>query len=109
MTVESVVAWVAVACFATTGCFALLRVLKGPTVLDRIIASDVFLITVVMVLVLDMIVHKHDNSIALMIAIAATGALATITVARFVRKRPQESANSDTNWSQTPRESGEGE
>ena len=70
-----------------TAVFALIRVVRGPTILDRMIASDVLLTTLIMAVGFDMYLRKHTDMIALMIVIAATSVLATITVARFVRRR----------------------
>lgn len=69
------------------GICALVRVVLGPTVLDRVIAADVLLTTVVLILGLEMIVNGHTNSVSVMIGVSATAALATITVARFVRRK----------------------
>lgn len=68
--------------------FALVRIVVGPTLLDRMIASDVLLTTLMLALGLDMVLRGHTDSIALMTAIAATATLATIVVARYVRKQP---------------------
>ncbi len=65
---------------------ALIRAIIGPTVLDRMIASDVFLTTVVLGLGGDMVIRQHTDSIPLMTAIAATAVFGTITVARHVHR-----------------------
>ncbi|WP_416446478.1 sodium:proton antiporter [Leucobacter sp. HNU] len=65
---------------------ALIRAIIGPTVLDRMIASDVFLTTVVLGLGGDMVIRQHTDSITLMTAIAATAVFGTITVARHVHR-----------------------
>lgn len=72
---------------AVAAVLALVRAIKGPTVLDRVIAADVLLTTVVLVLGLEMVVNQHANSIPVMIGVSATAALATITVARYVRRK----------------------
>jgi multicomponent Na+:H+ antiporter subunit F len=65
---------------------ALVRVVKGPGVLDRMVASDVVLTTIVLALGTDMVLRKHTTSIPIMIVIASAAAFGTITVARFVRR-----------------------
>jgi len=70
-----------------TAIAALMRIVRGPTILDRMVASDVLLTTLLLGVGADMVIRGHTSSIALMIAIAATAVLATIVVARHVRRR----------------------
>lgn len=68
---------------------ALVRIVRGPTILDRMVASDMLLTTVMLALGTDMVVREHTDSIPLMIAIAATATFATIVVARYVKRRAE--------------------
>lgn len=68
---------------------ALVRIVQGPTILDRMVASDMLLTTVMLALGTDMVVREHTDSIPLMIAIAATATFATIVVARYVKRRAE--------------------
>lgn len=72
---------------AATALAALVRVVRGPTILDRMVASDVLLTTVLLAVGVDMVARDHTAGIPIMIAIAATGTLATIVVALYVRRR----------------------
>lgn len=72
-----------------TALFALVRVVRGPTILDRMIASDVLLTTLMLAVGADMIFRGHTDTIPLMTVIAATSIFATITVARYVRRRAE--------------------
>ncbi len=72
-----------------TAIAALLRIARGPTILDRMIASDVLLTTVMLALGADMVARGHIDSIPLMAAIAATATFATIVVARYVKRRAE--------------------
>lgn len=72
-----------------TAIFALVRVVRGPTILDRMIASDVLLTTLMLAVGADMIFRGHTDTIPLMTLIAATSVFATITVARYVRRRTE--------------------
>lgn len=76
----------AIALSATAIC-ALFRVVRGPTILDRMIASDVILTTLMLAVGTDMVVRNHTNTIALMTVIAATATFATIVVALYVKRR----------------------
>ncbi len=85
-----VTAVAAIAGLGATAVMALVRIVRGPTILDRMVASDVLLTTLLMAVGADMVVRGHTENIPLMTAIAATAVLATITVARFVRRRSGE-------------------
>lgn len=70
-----------------TALCAIVRIVRGPTILDRMVASDVLLTTLVLAAGMDMVVRGHTDSIPLMTVVAATATLATIVVARYVRRR----------------------
>lgn len=72
-----------------TALTALVRIARGPTILDRMIASDVLLTTVMLALGADMVARGHTDSIPIMAAIAATATFATIVVARYVKRRAE--------------------
>lgn len=72
-----------------TALAALVRIVRGPTILDRMVASDVLLTTVMLALGADMVVRGHTDSIPLMTAIGATATFATIVVARYVKRRAE--------------------
>lgn len=72
---------------SVTAILTVVRIIAGPTLLDRMIASDVLLTTLMLALGLDMVVRGHTDSIPLMTAIAATATFATIVVARYVRRQ----------------------
>lgn len=77
---------------SVTAMMTIVRIVAGPTLLDRMIASDVLLTTLMLALGLDMVVRGHTDSIPLMVAIAATATFATIVVARYVRRQRVTSA-----------------
>lgn len=72
---------------AVTALAAVVRIVRGPTILDRMVASDVLLTTLMLAVGADMVVRNHTESIPMMTVIAATAVLATIVVARYVRRR----------------------
>lgn len=77
----------AIAGLTITALFALIRIVRGPTILDRMIASDVLLTTLILAVGTDMVLRNHLDGIPMMTAIAATAVLATIVVARYVKRR----------------------
>lgn len=84
---HAVVAVAAILGLTATALAALVRIVRGPTILDRMIASDVLLTTLMLTVGTDMVLRGHTDTIPLMTVIAATAVLATIVVARYVRRR----------------------
>ncbi|MEX3631014.1 monovalent cation/H+ antiporter complex subunit F [Rothia sp. LK2492] len=59
------------------------RIWKGPSLLDRVLASDVLLSIITSALCIIMIVTDTEYSIILLVAIALIGFVGSVTVARF--------------------------
>lgn len=73
----------------------LIRLVRGPAIVDRMVASDLLLTIVVLALVAEMTVGAHTRSLPLVLAISGTAVLGGIAVARYVSKqdrRPEGSA-----------------
>lgn len=69
----------------------LLRLITGPTLIDRLIASDVMLTTLILVIGAEMVISGHTRSIPLMVVLAATAILGSVAVARFITRTTPES------------------
>jgi Multisubunit Na+/H+ antiporter, MnhF subunit len=88
-----VVAIVAGALFAGAAVGALVRVVRGPTILDRMLASDVLLTILLLVIGAEMVINGHTRTIPVMLVLAGTAAFSTVAVARYVSqqdRRPTE-------------------
>ncbi len=73
---------------------AIVRIAIGPSLLDRVLASDVLLAIIGAALCIDMAVNRHLNNLMLLVALTIIGFIGSVTVARFVadrRERPNES------------------
>ena len=60
------------------------RIVRGPTILDRMIGSDMVLTTVLVVIAAAMVLRQDLTGIPVLVVIAATSVFATIAVARAV-------------------------
>lgn len=87
MIAETVLHWVAGALFVAAALLALVRIVRGPSILDRMIASDVLLTTLILVIGAEMVVTGHTRNIALMVVISGVAIFATVAVARYVSKQ----------------------
>ena len=65
----------------------LVRLVKGPTVPDRIVALDALLYVVVSGIAVGAATVRDGSFLALLIAVALLGFVGTVTVARFVERR----------------------
>jgi multicomponent Na+:H+ antiporter subunit F len=66
---------------------AIFRIAVGPSLLDRVLASDVLLGIVGAALAIDMAVNRHLNNLVLLVALTLIGFIGSVTVARFVSDR----------------------
>jgi|GEM_PF-381143 len=63
------------------------RLAKGPSLLDRVIASDVLLAIVGAGLVIDMVNRDSYENVTLLIVISLVGFLGSVTVSRFANNK----------------------
>jgi multicomponent Na+:H+ antiporter subunit F len=79
-----------VAIYVVFGLAALLtlwRIVVGPSILDRAVASDVLLTLVMCVLGAEMAINHHTRSLPVLLIIAAVGVFGSISIARFVARK----------------------
>nr|WP_235780633.1 monovalent cation/H+ antiporter complex subunit F [Sinomonas notoginsengisoli] len=82
--------WVLVICgvlLSLSAFGAIIRMIQGPALLDRVLAADVLLAVVAAGLSVDMAANRHTNHLALVVAITLIGFIGSVTVARFVHER----------------------
>lgn len=78
---------IALAILGISSLAAVYRIVRGPTLLDRIIAADVLIIIVSSIIVLDMIRSGNMNSVVLVLVASVIGFIGSVTIARFVLER----------------------
>lgn len=60
------------------------RIAKGPSLLDRVLATDVLLAIFAAGLATDMAINQHLENLALLVSLSLIGFIGSVTVARFV-------------------------
>jgi multicomponent Na+:H+ antiporter subunit F len=75
------------AVFAVAALLTVWRIVIGPSILDRAVASDVLLTEVMCVLGADMAINHHTRSLPVLLIIAAVGVFGSISIARFVARK----------------------
>lgn len=93
--IETVLLWTMGLLFGAAALLILYRVVRGPSLLDRVIASDVLITTLVLAAGAEMVINGHTRSIPLMLVLAAVAAFATIAVARYVGQQSRQLPESE--------------
>lgn len=73
--------------FAIAALLTLVRIVIGPSILDRAVASDALLTLVVCVLGAEMAIDHHTRTLPVLLVITAVGVFGSISIARFVARR----------------------
>jgi multicomponent Na+:H+ antiporter subunit F len=73
--------------FAVSALMTVWRIIVGPSILDRAVASDVLLTLIMCVLGAEMAINQHTRTLPLLLIVAAVGVFGSISIARFVARR----------------------
>lgn len=63
---------------------ALVRMSRGPTTLDRAVASDLIVGITIAALAMEEVVHQHVMTVPIMLVLALVGFAGPVAIARFV-------------------------
>ncbi|HEU0041981.1 MAG TPA: monovalent cation/H+ antiporter complex subunit F [Jiangellaceae bacterium] len=79
----TVVIWICAAMLAVAAVLAVVRMTIGPTMLNRIIATDVLIAIVVGALGLEAAINQHSTTVPILVALSLLGFVGSVSVARF--------------------------
>ena len=79
----SVVLTVCVAMLGVAAMLLIIRISKGPTMLDRIVALDVMVAVVMCGLALEAAVNRHSTTLPILAVLSLLGFVGSVTIARF--------------------------
>ena len=71
----------------TAGALTLVRLLRGPSTLDRIVALDVLVILIVAAAAVYIAIYRDGSNIPLLAAVALLGFVGSATAARLAERR----------------------
>lgn len=83
----TVVFAVVLALLVASGALTLVRLLRGPDTLDRVVALDVFIVLIVVAASVYVAWYEDGSNIPLLAAVALTGFVGSATAARLVERR----------------------
>lgn len=81
--------WVLGAILILSVALSVVRIVRGPSIIDRVVASDVMVATIMIGLVLEMVVNKHTTTMPVVLVVAMFGITGTIAVARFMSRKDE--------------------
>lgn len=76
-----------IAILGVSGALAIVRIARGPSILDRVVGADVLIAIVIAALVLEAVVHQHTTTVPVMLVLSLVGFAGAVSVARLVGSR----------------------
>jgi multicomponent Na+:H+ antiporter subunit F len=87
VTFLSIAAVVAGLMFAVGAIAAVYRIIRGPSILDRALATDVLLAIAICALGAEMALNKHTDTLVVTLVLALFAVVGSIAIARFMAKQ----------------------
>lgn len=84
--VRTVLIAVIILVFAVASLAATVRVIRGPSIVDRMIGADTLMTILITVIVADMVVRGHTDTLVLVLVLAGVASVGTLAVARFTSR-----------------------
>ena len=81
------VAWICGVLLSAASALAIVRIARGPSILERVLALDVLLMILAAALCVDMAVNRHTDSLVFVVAACLIGFIGSVTVSRYVTDR----------------------
>ncbi|GAA3324606.1 MULTISPECIES: monovalent cation/H+ antiporter complex subunit F [Paeniglutamicibacter] len=82
-----IVLWICGITLSIAACLAIVRLAMGPSILERVIATDVLLLIISAALCVEMTVNRHTNNLVFVLLACLVGFVGSVTVSRFVTDR----------------------
>lgn len=79
----TVVLWVAATMLGVAALFALIRVVRGPSALDRLVGMDVLLSCLIGAIGIEAAYGRHGTTLPVLAVLALLGFVGSVAIARF--------------------------
>ncbi len=79
----TVVSIICVVLLSLTGALCLVRIVRGPTMLDRTVAADVFVAASAGAIGIEAAVSRHNTTLMILVVLALVGFLSSVSIAKF--------------------------
>lgn len=87
MTFLSIVSIIAGIMFGIGALAAIYRIIRGPSILDRALATDVLLAIAICALGAEMAINSHTETLVVMLILSMFAVVGSISIARFMAKQ----------------------
>lgn len=94
----TVVVWISGALVLAGGLMAIVRAEAGPSILDRTVALDILMTTLVAAVALYAALERRADVVPVLVALSAVGFVGSVTVARFAAVEPPGEGRVLTRW-----------
>lgn len=81
-----VVGIICAALLAASGALCLVRVVRGPSMLDRTVAADVLVAAIVGAVGVHAAVGRYSSTVSVLLALSLVGFLGSVSIARFAAR-----------------------
>lgn len=86
-TLHTIVSAAGIAMLGIAAVFAVIRMSRGPSILDRVVASDVLIAIVIAGLVIEEVINRHTSTLPVILVLSLVGFAGAVSVARLVAAR----------------------
>ena len=86
MSALTIMGLVAAVMFGIGAIAATIRIITGPSILDRALATDVLLAIAICGLGAEMAINRHTDTLVVMLVLALFAIVGSIAIARFISK-----------------------
>lgn len=87
MSPQQVIIMVGVAFLVAAAVLTLIRMARGPSTLDRVVATDVIIAVVIAGLAMEAALNEHTTTLPVMLVLSLLGFSGALSMARFVADR----------------------
>ncbi|MDN5762175.1 MAG: monovalent cation/H+ antiporter complex subunit F [Microlunatus sp.] len=89
MIAQQVIIMIGVAFLVGAVVMTLIRLARGPSTLDRVVAADVIIAVLIVALAMEAAINHHATSIPIILVLSLLGFAGSLSMARFVADRDQ--------------------
>ncbi|MET0931977.1 MAG: monovalent cation/H+ antiporter complex subunit F [Aeromicrobium sp.] len=79
----TVVGTICAVLLSITGVLCIVRIVRGPTMLDRTVAADVFVAACAGAIGIEAAIGEHDTTLSILVVLALVAFLGSVSIARF--------------------------
>ncbi len=93
-----VVVWISGILLLAGGLMAIVRAVLGPSILDRTVALDILVTTLIAAIALYAALERRADAVPVLVALSLVGFVGSVTVARFASVEPPGEGRVMTRW-----------